>query len=143
MVASVRCPSAPDLLTVAAANYYLQRNLPDTPAIRHAAAQAVEYAQRMIDTLASQGLSPAMPGQADPNTVAATLDFILAPSGEVLFLEGGPGHYFGAHPCSFLQEDGSVAPLVGLSLGSGQPPIPLEGLSTLKVGAPKSASLGR
>lgn len=126
---------------VAAANYYLQRNLPDTPAIRQAAAQAVELAGRMLDTLADQARFPAMPGQPDPNVVAATLDFLLTPSGEVLFLEAGPGHHFGAHPCSFLRPDGAVDPLDGMSLGSGRPGIALADLDGLDPSTRRAARL--
>lgn len=113
---------------VAVANYYLQRDLPDTPAIRQAAAKVVRHAQAMIDVMASSGVAPAMPGQPLPHEIAATLDFLVDKSGQVLFLEAGPGHHFGAHPCAFLKRDGSVAELEGLCLGTGRPSIPLTSL---------------
>lgn len=111
---------------VAVANYYLQRDLPETAALRQAAGQAVAYTQAILDALKQEGVVPAMPQQPNPQRVAATLDFLVTPENAVLFLEAGPGHFFGAHPCAFLALDGrSVAPLEGLRLGSTKASIPL------------------
>ena len=111
---------------VAVANYYLQRDLPDTAALRQAAGQAVGYTQAILDALKQEGVVPAMPQQPNPQRAAATLDLLVTPENTVLFLEAGPGHFFGAHPCAFLAPDGrSVAPLEGLRLGSTKASIPL------------------
>ena len=114
---------------VAVANYYLQRDLPDTSAMRQAAGQAVIHTQAILDVLKQQGAVPAMPRQPNPQQVAATLDFLVTPDNAVLFLEAGPGHFFGAHPCAFLSPDGrSVATLEGYKRGSGLPTLALDEL---------------
>lgn len=111
---------------VAVANYYLQRPLPNTEAVRRAARQAVRHSQAILAAVRAQCAVPAMPHQPNPEKVAATLDFLVTPEQDVVFLEAGPGHYFGAHPCAFLNPDGrSVAPLTGLCLASGKPAISL------------------
>ena len=115
---------------VAVANYYLQRDLPDTPALRQAAGQAVTHTQAILDVLKQQGLVPAMPRQPNPQRAAATLDFLVTPENTVLFLEAGPGHFFGAHPCAFLAPDGrSVDELEGYKRGSGLKTIALSQLA--------------
>ena len=115
---------------VAVANYYLQRDLPDTPALRQAAGQAVTHTQAILDVLKQQGLVPAMPRQPNPQRAAATLDFLVTPENTVLFLEAGPGHFFGAHPCAFLAPDGrSVEELEGYKRGSGLETIALSQLA--------------
>ena len=114
---------------VAIANYYLQRDLPDTPAIRAAAAQSLAHTRAILAALARSGEVPGMPGQPDPERVAATLDFLVTEDGQVLFLEAGPGHFFGAHPCAFLRPDQrTVDALEGLRLASGGPNVPLASL---------------
>lgn len=103
-----------------------QRDLSDPPALRQAAGQAVAYTQAILDALKQEGVVPAMPQQPNPQRAAATPDFLVTPENTVLFLEAGPGHFFGAHPCAFLAPDGrSVAPLEGLRLGSTKASIPL------------------
>lgn len=112
----------------AVANYYLQRPLPDTPAIRAAVNQAVAATEAMVASLQQRGLAPTMPYQQENPHQAfrATLDFLVDEQGQVLFLEAGPGWGQGAHPCAFLQPDGrTVDPVEGLKLGSGEPTLSL------------------
>ena len=74
--------------------------------------------------------APAMPRQPNPQRAAATLDFLVTPENTVLFLEAGPGHFFGAHPCAFLAPDGrSVDELEGYKRGSGLKTIALSQLA--------------
>jgi len=112
----------------AVANYYLQRPLPDTPAIRSAVKAAVASTEAIVAQLQAEGLSPHMPfqpPQAQPS-FRATLDFLVDEQGQVLFLEAGPGWGQGAHPCAFLQPDGrTVDEVAGLKLGSGEPTLSL------------------
>lgn len=115
---------------VAVANYYVQRPLADTPENRQAARTALGLSRRILAALRERGTVPAMPRQPEPERVAATLDFLVTLAGDVVFLEAGPGHFFGAHPCAFLQPDGTVAPLAGLALASGAPALPLADLET-------------
>ncbi len=111
----------------AVANYYLQRPLPDSPAIQEAVQAAMRSTQALIAQAQQEALAPAMPGQNDPQgDWAGTLDFLVAEDGQVLFLEAGPGWGWGAHPCVFLQPDERTVDLVeGLKLGSGLPTLPL------------------
>lgn len=112
----------------AVANYYLQRPLPDTPAIREAVNRAVAATDAIVAQLKAQGLAPAMPYQQENPHEAfrATLDFLVDEQGQVLFLEAGPGWGQGAHPCAFLNPDGrTVDPVEGLKLGSGEPTLAL------------------
>jgi hypothetical protein len=112
----------------AVANYYLQRPLPDTPAIRSAVKDAVAATEAIVAHLQSQGQTPVMPFQPEGQETSfrATLDFLVDEQGQVLFLEAGPGWGQGAHPCAFLQPDGcTVDPVEGLKLGSGQPTLAL------------------
>ena len=61
----------------------------------------------------------------DPNGIHFSADFIATNSPEgVLFLEGGPPHFMGAHPCCF--EPGKVR---GIALTPGTPPEHLDSLS--------------
>lgn len=68
-------------------SYYVQRNLPDTPAIRQFCQDAWNLSARFL-----------------PHISAFTADFMLTETG-ILFLEGGPPHQInparGAHPCCF------------------------------------------
>lgn len=113
---------------VGVANYYLQRDLPNTHEIHQAARQALSHTHAILQVMDDEGVFPSVQNQPRPQQVCATLDFLLLDSGEVWFLEAGPGHHFGAHPCSFLQSDGKVAPMEGLSLGIDQPSILLSAL---------------
>ena len=114
---------------VAVANYYLQRDLPDTELVRRSAREALDATRKVLAVMKERGIMPAMPYGPTPTAVAASLDFLVTPQGEVLFLEAGPGHYEGAHPCAFLLPDNQgVADLDGLRLGSTLPTIPLSDL---------------
>lgn len=112
----------------AVANYYLQRPLQDTPAIRSAVKDAVAATEAIVAHLQSHGQTPVMPFQPEGQETSfrATLDFLVDEQGQVLFLEAGPGWGQGAHPCAFLQPDArTVDPVEGLKLGSGQPTLAL------------------
>lgn len=107
----------------AVSNYYVQRALPATEEILGWARQAATYAQRMVDVALAAG---ARPWLADPSPEAqkvlerftATLDFLVAEDGRVLFLEGGPGPGFNAHPCCYWNpETREMAEVSGVRLG--------------------------
>jgi hypothetical protein len=107
------------------ANYYLQMSLPCTGKMLAYGRRAAEYAQKMVNHAKSLGLAPYIPGRAveEQRKFSATLDFIVTPDGQMLFLEGGPGYGSGAHPCSFLSNSSNrpVLPMEGmLALGQGQ-----------------------
>jgi len=112
----------------AVANYYLQRPLPDTPAIRKAVAECIAASEALWAVIRGRGVVPAMPFQKDPQEdQTATLDFLVDEEGNVLFLEAGPGWGFGAHPCAFLREDNrTVEPVQGIKLSQHAPSIPLQ-----------------
>lgn len=115
---------------VAAANYYLQRDLPDTPENRSYVKQAIEMTQKILSEVKKSGRTPAFMRQSNPGEgFACSLDFIVAEDGRVLFLEAGPGFGFGAHPCAFLNPDKkSVEKVEGVQLASGATPIPFSNL---------------
>jgi hypothetical protein len=107
------------------ANYYLQRDLPATPAIEALAIESLAQAEAIVGAMLESQRFPAMPNAPVPQTldrsaIDCTLDFLTTPKGDVLFLEAGPGYGFGAHPCAFL-EGNTVAPIEGLKLASGAP----------------------
>lgn len=120
------------------ADYYIQRDIPDTPEVRAYAAQAVEYTRAVLGALAQSGRNPAMPQQPNPEQVSATLDFLVDDQGVLRFLEAGPGFGWGAHPCAFLKSNGDVAPIEGLCLGADQLPIALDDLSSISPPASTS-----
>lgn len=111
---------------VAIANYYLQRPLADGPDIRALAVQALSYSQAILDQLAITGKKPLAPGQLPDSGLAATLDFMVDDTGQLLFLEAGPGLGYRAHLCAFFDPNtNKVAPVEGLCLASGVDAIPL------------------
>lgn len=118
---------------VAASNYYPQRALPDHAKVRRLAACAIALAQSMVDKAVARGLRPwmpAAPANAQPK-FSATLDFLVLSSAQVLFLEGGPGFGFGAHPCCFVKHIHGMTgadPVEGLRLGIGMESIDLADL---------------
>lgn len=115
------------------ANYYLQRDLPLTPAVESMAVKCLAHAEAMVDSMIQTQQFPAMPNAPmaktlDRSAIDCSLDFLITPKGEILLLEGGPGFGFGAHPCAFLEE-GHVVPIEGLKLSSTKPAIALTDLS--------------
>lgn len=93
---------------VATSSYYPQRPLPGT-AERFETISTIEgYAARIAD---------AVDWRPDPDSrlwqkvgmgpVSCTMDFLVAETGEILFLEGGPPHRprWGASPCCFADDD--------------------------------------
>lgn len=91
---------------VAASSYYPQRSLPRTEAMLGWAQRALDLAQKIADTLATHGRYPWLDtyprAGCAPWRINASIDFLVAASGEVLFLEAGPPLGAGAHPCCFL-----------------------------------------
>lgn len=114
----------------AVANYYLQRGLPAHDWILQAAETAMVASKRIVRAMHEGGQTPAMPGMTQQflETIGrhATLDFLVAEDGRVLFLEGGPGFGFGAHPCAFYDDNtGQVDSIEGLKLAVGEPAMAL------------------
>ena len=87
------------------ASYYPQRALPATPEILGLAAQCGDLTRKALQLLESTGQYPWMADYARhfaTGTVNATLDFLVTPDNQVLFLEAGPPYGAGAHPCAFI-----------------------------------------
>lgn len=116
---------------VAVANYYPQRDLPDTPQMREWALRSVWAAQAIVQRIHEGGKTPwaSMPRnipEVVQRAIHGTLDFLVDAQGQVLLLEGGPGFGFGAHPCTFYDPDtGEVSALEGIKLGIKTPALPL------------------
>ncbi len=104
------------------ANYYVQRALPDNAQTQAEIAQIRQHAEAIIAACKSVGRFPWMTfpsyskqGRSD-REVHATLDFLITPEGEALFLEAGPASGAGAHPCAFM---GREVEGVALALAPG------------------------
>lgn len=115
---------------VGVANYYLQRGLPADEKVLDAVNESLKLSQRMLNIMLEEGQISAMPGIEAEDLLQAgihcSLDFLLTPDGQTLFLEGGPGYGFGAHPCAFYDEKNNIVdPIEGIKLESGLPAIPL------------------
>ena len=80
-------------------NYYPQRTLEEFPEHLQRVGEMAQALAEAVSTPFQWLLTP-MPEGLDPAGVHFTADFI-AVSGKVLFLEGGPPHEMGAHPCCF------------------------------------------
>ena len=100
-------------------NYYIQRPL---PLIQKHIDQVTEYTNRLIEAAPTPFLwndSPHLDYFAqryDISGIHFTADFIVSEQDEVLFLEGGPPHHLGAHPCCF-----PVGQTQGIALSAHQP----------------------
>ena len=95
-------------------NYYPQRALPDSDFIRQAATHCTDLATNLVTSMRQRGVYPWMPsydGHAQPGTITASMDFLIQPDGQAVFIEAGPGFGFGAHPCCFIDR-----PIQGLAL---------------------------
>lgn len=97
---------------VGLANYYLQRPLELTDAVRQDIEAVLAQAGEMTAFLARAKLSPWTARQyASEQDVTmpawCTMDFLVTPEGQALFLEAGPPFGLGAHPCSFAPSDRS------------------------------------
>lgn len=92
---------------VATSSYYPQRPLPGTAERFEAIAEIEAHAARIAD---------AVDWRPDPDSrlwqkigmgrISCTMDFLVADTGEILFLEGGPPHRpnWGASPCCFADD---------------------------------------
>lgn len=102
-------------------NYYPQAPRALDDEVRASVAQAIDKAQKLLDTLASTGAIPHHPTYdaigLDPEHAHCTLDFIETVDGRMLLVEGGPAHSprWGAHMCCFAP--GEVA---GVALAEGE-----------------------
>ena len=91
---------------VGVSNYYPQRPLKR----QHFQIQRVfEYTARLAEKAPAPFLwhRPifGIPNSPDPEGIHFTADFIVDQDGRTLFLEGGPPHGLGAHPCCFRPDD--------------------------------------
>ena len=88
-------------------NYYPQRPLPINLKTLQQAQTAIDLTNRLIEHIPTPFLWnesnfwPSFKEAFDTNKIHFTADFMVDASGEVLFLEGGPPHEMGAHPCCF------------------------------------------
>jgi hypothetical protein len=93
---------------IGVASYYPQRDLPDTEEILGYADQCKTLAEKLVSYLDDSGDRPWLKSfeeKFDPQTVNATMDFLVTQEGRVLFLEGGPPYGAGAHPCAFVDRE--------------------------------------
>lgn len=100
------------------------------------ARDAVSLAEQMILVCRSEGRVIVQPGQhQQANTdITATLDFLLTHEGQLLFIEGGPGFGYGAHPCCFYDSGTqTVKPIVGLCLGENEESVPFSTLDEFSM----------
>ena len=88
-------------------SYYPQRPLPEFPAHIQTVREQTERLIQAVRTPFQWHLKPSMRG-LDRDGIHFTADFIATAEG-ILFLEGGPPHELGAHPCCF--RDGEISGL--------------------------------
>ncbi len=81
-------------------NYYPQRELPSFP---EQLAAVREYTAKLIGALKPPFLWHLVQTEqrVSPGGLDFTADYIVTANGNMLFLEGGPSHETGAHPCCF------------------------------------------
>ena len=89
-----------DWQIVGISNYYPQRPLAHCP---HDIDRVRSYTERLIKALEPPFLYPHTleTGVVDRDAVNFTADYILTRAHGIMFLEGGPPHELGAHPCCF------------------------------------------
>ena len=85
---------------VGVSNYYPQRPLRES---RRELVRVCKFTDDLIKHMDTPFLwhLVGMPSVLDPEGIHFTADFIVTREGMVLFLEGGPPHEMGAHPCCF------------------------------------------
>lgn len=111
---------------VAVSNYYPQMSLPETYANIDHAKLAIAYAKRILDAVKASGFHVFYEGNEPNDRIDASLDFMLLDNGRLVFLEGGPGYGFGAHPCCFYDPNANeVSPLEGILFSVGEQALPL------------------
>jgi len=94
-----------DSQVLGVASYYPQRALPATALMAGLADTCGALALRVAKYMDSRGEYPWMPdfeGRYEPGKVHATMDFLVTPGKDILFLEAGPPFGAGAHPCAFI-----------------------------------------
>ena len=82
-------------------SYYPQRPLPEFPAHIQAVREQTEMLINAVRTPFQWHVEPSLRG-LDKDGVHFTADFIATAEG-MIFLEGGPPHELGAHPCCFRE----------------------------------------
>lgn len=101
-------------------SYYPQRSLPASPEILGYVEAARSATARVLGHLQAHATYPWMPSYArarfTPGAVHATLDFLVTPEGQVLFLEAGPPFGAGAHPCCFMSARNERIVIDGVAL---------------------------
>lgn len=97
-----------DGIVVGAASYYPQRDLPETAEFLDLARRAMGLTEAVIARVPCPVWVPpdGGAGRWRPDVAHGTCDWLLAETGELLWLEGGPPFGAGAHPCAFLGRDG-------------------------------------
>ena len=79
-------------------SYYPQRPL---PRIDRSIEMVTSVAERLIEVIETPMLWHLRPALQSESGADYTCDFIIDRAGRALFLEGGPSHLAGAHPCCF------------------------------------------
>lgn len=79
-------------------SYYPQRPL---LTIRQSLMRVASMTQRLIEVIETPMLSHLRPALQSESGADYTCAFMVTKQGDVLFLEGGPSHLAGAHPCCF------------------------------------------
>lgn len=80
-------------------NYYVQRDLPQTPEVLEEVNQVRHLTRQMIDHFPEE--ATIRQGDGEIETLSFTADWIVDEGGDVMFLEGGPPAGRGGHPCCF------------------------------------------
>lgn len=113
------------------ANYYIQRDIPLTETVRKEVLDTLDAAQRIVDSLGDA--LPFNLGHAalhdhfSAGKIHCTMDFLVTPAGQILFLEAGPAFGLGAHPCAFMENIKKERVSVqGVALAVGKPPLSVE-----------------
>lgn len=83
-------------------NYYIQRDLPNTPEILSHTSIVERLAEKLIDAQKQDMFFPAMKNSGwDMSKNSWTADFAVTKSKDIVFIEGGPPYGAGADPCCF------------------------------------------
>lgn len=87
-------------------NYYMQRPLALNLQIESELRATLEASQAIVSRINARGAYPwsqFFGNGFEEGKVSCTLDFIVAPGGQPMFLEGGPPFGAKAHPCCFMK----------------------------------------